>query len=102
MKKLILTLLMMMVASCATPDKPEPIERIKYVAAKNSYIIDLCSRENMPRYPNRPKLTSRDIKNLTEAQMDEKIKAHIEALESHIDKLEGIVLETRKRVDLCR
>jgi hypothetical protein len=104
MKNFILFVVLLLLSSCAlTTRQSDSEEKEQYITnRKGIQLIDLCSTENMPRYPYRPKITAREIKKLTEAQMDERIKKHIADLEAHIDKVEEVVVETRKRVEACR
>lgn len=104
MKKLAITFIFVMLGSCANIRKPQETEDKAAIAEKkkNSHLVDLCSYENLPRFPYRPKLYPQELKNLTEEQMDARIKAHIKALDEHIDKVENTVVETRRRVEMCR
>lgn len=104
MKKLILLLMFFFLSSCSlTTRQSDSEEKEQYITnRKGIQLIDLCSTENLPRYPYRPKITAREIKKLSETQMDERIKKHIADLEAHIDKIEDVVVETRKRVEACR
>lgn len=90
--------------SCApVAKKKEEAEKPQVLVFKrNSYMIDMCDPENMPRFPYRPKLSSKELSILSEKEMDEKIRQHIVALEAHIDLLENVIVKTRQRVELCR
>lgn len=91
-------------SSCTVLTKKNDLEeKERYITnKKNSHLIDLCAAENMPPFPFRPKLYPQELRNLTDEQMDARIKRHIAELESHIDKIEFAGMETRKRVELCR
>lgn len=65
-------------------------------------LIDLCSYENLPKIPLRPKLLPQELKNLTGDEMDKRIRKHIADQDEHIDRVEAVAIETRRRVDMCR
>lgn len=104
MKKIIIAFAFLFLMSCAAIKKqtepPQP--NTPSEKKKNSHLVDLCSYENLPRYPFRPKLYPSELQNLTEEQMDVRIKEHIRSLDKQIDKMEAVVVETRKRVEMCR
>jgi hypothetical protein len=105
MKKLIVFIVLLLLTSCMyVPRKEEPKEIEQYIIVKknHAYVIDMCTKENMPRYPNRPKLKAEELKDLSEAEMDKRIKKHIDDLEKHIDVVEGVILKTRRLVEDCR
>lgn len=69
---------------------------------RQSHYADMCDSPNLPRYFNRPKLSPRELKDLPPAAMDARIMQHIAAMEKHIDHMEGVVMKTRHRVEMCR
>lgn len=90
--------------SCVSLRKDDLEEKEKYITdrKKNMFLIDLCSYENLPKLPLRPKLLPQELKNLSNEQMDKRIKQHIDDLDNQLDRLEDIVIDTRKRVEMCR
>lgn len=106
MKKLLIWVVVALAGSC-TPltKKSEPEENKTYIINKSSprqVTDERCDYENLPRFPNRPKLNPRELSKMTEAEMDVRIKQHIKNLERHIDTLESVIVRTRNRFDQCR
>lgn len=104
MKKSFISLFIVILVACTPMPKREDSEKSERFPAgkKNAYMVDMCDPENLPKTTMRPKLTSKELKNLTEEQMDQRIQQHIGALEGHIDGLERTLTQTRHRVELCR
>lgn len=105
MKKLLIWVAIALVGSCTpVPKKSEPEETKTYIINKSNRQVDLylCDYENLPRFPNRPKLNPRELSKMTEAEMDARIKQHIKNMERHIDTLESVIVRTRNRFDQCR
>lgn len=105
MKKIFTGVLFIILAACTTAvrqDQQEQSDRRKD-PKRNTYMVDMCDPANMPKFRHRPlKPTAKEIASLSEAQMDERIKAYIVAMDKHVDSLEEVILQTRRRVELCR
>lgn len=105
MNKALISTAIFVLAACTPMIKREDNDKNdRYPAHKKSaYMVDMCEQENMPKLnAMRPKLTSRELKNLTEEQMDQRIQQHIGTMESYIDGMEKALSQTRHRVELCR
>lgn len=104
MKKPTMLFVIVCLASCTTTPKQNDSERKEqYITTtRNGYVIDLCAAENMPVYTKRPKVTKKELSNLTVEQMDARIQSHLIDLERHIDALETVIDKTRQRVERCR
>ncbi|HEX9135749.1 MAG TPA: hypothetical protein VF905_02240 [Nitrospirota bacterium] len=104
MKKLILLIALLLLSSCMTVRRAQDSEEKEaYIILKSGkYLVDMCDEENMPRFTYRPKLKASELENLSDKEMDERIKKHIKALEAHIDQLETVIIKTRQRVEVCR
>lgn len=105
MKKFATGIIFVFMVACTPMPKRNQTQSEKndqYITNKNKHMVDLCDPENMPRFPRRPKLTSKEIKNLPQQEMDDRVMQHIRNLENHIDTLENVIVQTRRRVELCR
>lgn len=101
MKNVICLVVLIHLSSCTVLKKNQE-ELVTLDKKKNSHLIDLCAYENMPSIPDSPKLYPEELRSMTEDQMDNRIRAHIRALDGHVQKLEKVIHETRRRVELCR
>lgn len=101
MKKILLMFPLLFLTACAGFQQ-KPVERQRIEITRTERFIDMCDRRAMPRFSNRPRLTSKDLSGLTSKQLDEKLQAHLKALDAHIDKLESVIVRTRDRVQECR
>jgi hypothetical protein len=105
MKKIIAGVLLVSLVGCMAALKDpasEATEPAPQSPKKAAYLVDMCSPENLPRFPKRPTLTKKELQGLSEDQMDERIKRHISNLEKYIDTLVNVIVDTRNRVERCR
>lgn len=105
MKKILTGVVFIALAACTSMTRQEPTEQTDRhkEPKRNTYLVDMCDPASMPKFKIRPKRpTSKELASMTEAQMDERIKSYILAMDKHVDGLEEVILQTRRRVELCR